>query len=385
MVVWPQMGLLKPFRALRYDVAAAGPLDSLVAPPYDVVSPELRARLLAASPYNAVRLIRPDEPADAAETLAAWRAAGVLVREEQPAVWLLEDAFTGPDGVVRRRRGLVVRVRLEPYDAGVVLPHEGTFAGPKEARLRLLRAVRTKLSPIFMIHGGPRPELEEGRPADLEGTLEGMRTRLWRVEDPAEIESAVALVGSPLLIADGHHRYEAALRFHEEDGSEETASVLAVVVSMQDDGLVIFPTHRMTEGFVPHPDADFRLTALQGGAAEAVERLGRVPRDRPAFVLLRRDAAVLAEAEPGAGVLEALDTVAVDRLALDDVTYTASAGEAERAVRSGAATAAFLVRPPTIQQVEAVALAGQTMPQKSTYFFPKLQTGLVFHLLDADA
>ena len=382
MVVWPQMGLLKPFRALRYDAAAAGPLDSLVAPPYDVVSPELRARLLAASPYNAVRLIRPDEPVDAAETLAAWRAAGVLVREEQPAVWLLEDAFTGPDGVVRHRRGLVVRVRLEPYDAGVVLPHEGTFAGPKEARLRLLRATRTKLSPIFMIHGGPPPAIDGRGSPDLDGTLDGVRTRLWRVDDPAEIESALALVGSPLLIADGHHRYEAALRFHEEDGSEETASVLAVVVSMRDDGLVVFPTHRMTEGFVPGLDADFHLTALQGGAAEAVERLGRVPRDRPAFVLLRRDAAVLAEAEPGAGVLEALDTVAVDRLALDDVTYTASAGEAERAVRSGAATAAFLVRPPTIEQVEAVALAGQTMPQKSTYFFPKLTGGFLFAPFD---
>ncbi len=376
------MGLLKPFRALRYDVAAAGPLDSLVAPPYDVVSPELRARLLAASPYNAVRLIRPDEPAHAAETLAAWRAAGLLVREERPAVWLLEDAFTGPDGVARRRRGLVVRVRLEPYEAGVVLPHEGTFAGPKEARLRLLRAVRTKLSPIFMIHGGPRPTIDERRAPDLEGSLEGVRTRLWRVGDPAAIESALSFVRGPLLIADGHHRYEAALRFHEEDGSEATGHILAVVVSMRDEGLVIFPTHRMTEGFVPDLDGRFRLTALQGGAAEAVERLGRVPRDRPAFVLLRRDTVVLAEAEPGAGVLEALDTVAVDRLALDDVTFTASAAEAERAVASGAATAAFLVRPPTIDQVEAVALAGETMPQKSTYFFPKLTGGFLFAPFD---
>ena len=376
------MGLLKPFRALRYDVAAAGPLGSLVAPPYDVVTPELRARLLAASPYNAVRLIRPDEPAHAAETLGAWRAAGLLVREERPAVWLLEDAFTGPDGVVRRRRGLVMRLRLEPYEAGVVLPHEGTFAGPKEARLRLLRAVRTKLSPIFVVHAGPPPEPVAGRPPDLEGTLEGVRSRLWRLDNPAEIESVLSLVRGPLLIADGHHRYEAALRFHEEDGSEETAHVLTVVVSMRDEGLVIFPTHRMTEGFVPELDGRFQLTAFPSGATEAVERLGRVPRDRPAFVLLRRDGAVLAEAEPGAGVLGALDTVAVDRLALDDVTFTASSAEAERAVTSGAATAAFLVRAPTIDQVEAVALAGETMPQKSTYFFPKLTGGFVFAPFD---
>ena len=377
------MALLKPFRALRYDPGTAGPLDNLVAPPYDVVSPELRARLLAASPYNAVRLIRPEEPEDAAEALGAWREAGALVREERPAVWLLEDLFEGPDGVARSRRGVVARVKLEPYSAGLVLPHERTFPAPKEARLRLLRAVRTKLSPIFMIHDGPGPALDPDRPPDLEATLNGVTSRLWRVGDPAGIDAVLGSVGSPLLIADGHHRYEAALRFHEEDGGEETAHVLAGLVSRWDDGLVIFPTHRMIEGFVPDLDGPYSVTPLGRGAAEAVERLARAPRDRPAFVLLRRDGALLAEARSaGAGVLDSLDTVAVDRLALDDVTFTASAVEAERAVSSGAATAAFLVRAPTVEQVEAVALAGETMPQKSTYFFPKLASGLLFAPFD---
>jgi uncharacterized protein (DUF1015 family) len=377
------MALLKPFRALRYDPGTAGSLDDLVAPPYDVVSPELRARLLAASPYNAVRLIRPEKPEDAVEALDTWREAGVLVREERPAVWLLEDSFEGLDGVARARRAVVARVRLEPYSARVVLPHERTFPAAKEARLRLLLAARTKLSPIFMIHDGPAPEIDRDRLPDLEATLGGVTSRLWRVDEPAAIGALLGAVGAPLLIADGHHRYEAALRFHEELGGEETGYALAALVSKRDDGLVIFPTHRMIEGFVPDLDGLFSVRSLAGGAAEAAGRLAQVPRDRPAFVLLRREGAVLAEGRTaGAGVLESLDTVAVDRLGLDDVTFTASAVEAERAVSSGAATAAFLVRAPTVEQIEAVALAGETMPQKSTYFFPKLVSGLLLAPFD---
>ena len=139
MVSWPAVPLLKPFRALRYDERAAGPLDDLVAPPYDVIDPEDLDRLLARSPWNAVRLVRPDDPEKAARLLGEWQDEGVLVRDERPAVWLLEEDFTGPDGVPRRRRGIVARVRLDPYGSGAVLPHERTFSGPKEARLRLLR------------------------------------------------------------------------------------------------------------------------------------------------------------------------------------------------------------------------------------------------------
>ena len=154
MVTWLSVSLLKPFRALRYDPERAGSLDRLVAPPYDVVTPELRAELLAASPYNAVRLVRPDAPEEAGQELAAWREEGVLVRDEEPAAWVLEETFVGPDRVERTRVGLVARIRLEPYATGRILPHERTFPGPKEARLRLLRATRTKLSPILLLHEG---------------------------------------------------------------------------------------------------------------------------------------------------------------------------------------------------------------------------------------
>ena len=376
------MPLLKPFRALRYDARAVGALDRVVAPPYDVITPELRERLLASSPYNAVRLVRPDEPDEAARTLEEWRAHGVLVRDERPALWILEEDFVGPDGLARTRRGIVGRIRLEPYSAGIVLPHERTFAAPKEARLRLLRATRTKLSPIFLLHDGASPDVPGEREPDLEARLDGTRSRLWRVEDDRAAASLVESVHGTLVIADGHHRYETALRFHEEERSEETRYLLAVLVSRDDPGLVIFPTHRLVSG-LPELNGRFRLTPLPGGAQEGVERLARLERDHPAFVALRRGEAVLAEAPAsGAGALAGLDTAVVDELALGDVTYTASAAAAEEAVESGRAGAALLVRPPTIEEIEAVARSGARMPQKSTYFFPKLTSGLLFSPFD---
>jgi uncharacterized protein (DUF1015 family) len=374
MVSWPAVPLLKPFRALRYDEAAAGPLDDLVAPPYDVITPETRDRLLARSPWNAVRLVRPDEPEEAARELADWRRRGVLVREEEPAVWLLEEEFVGPDDVPRTRRGLVARVRLRPYGDGVVLPHEGTFSEPKEARLRLLQATRLKPSPIFLLQHGTAPA-PHGSPT-LEAELDGVTSRLWRVDDPATIESVAAGVVGPLLIADGHHRYESSLRFHQEDGTDASAYVLAVLVAIDDEGLEIFPTHRLTAGVVPDLDGRFRQTPLSS-AGEATAALAGVPRDHPAFVLLRPEGAALVE-----GSEQTLDTALVDSLPLSQVAYTASAAEAERAVSSGEATAAFLVRPPTVQQVEEFAHAGVRMPPKSTYFFPKLTSGLLLSPFD---
>ena len=275
MVSWPAVPLLKPFRALRYDEGAAGPIDDLVAPPYDVITPEARARLLARSPWNAVRLVRPDDPAEAARELADWQSRGVLVREEKPAVWLLEEEFTGPDGVRRTRRGIAARARLRPYGDGVVLPHEDTFAAPKEARLQLLRATRVKPSPIFLLHHGRSPAPVGPVPPTLQATLDGVTTRLWRMDEPRAIERILAGVEGPLLIADGHHRYESALRFHEEDGSEATAHVLAVLVGIEDEGLEIFPTHRMTAGAVPDLDGRFRQTPL-AGLAEAAAALAAV-------------------------------------------------------------------------------------------------------------
>jgi uncharacterized protein (DUF1015 family) len=365
------MALVKPFRALRYAAGAAGPLDDLVSPPYDVISPELHERLLAASPHNAVRLVRPDDPAEAARLLAEWQEDGVLVREEEPAVWLLEEEFVGPDGVARIRRSIVARTALEPYDRGVVLPHERSFPKPRRGRLRLLEATRTKLSPILQLHDGPGPPEPPPRSPELEATLDGVTSRLWRL--PPEAAEAI---GPPLVIADGHHRYEAALNFHEEDGSEETGHVLAALVSATDPGLTIFPTHRISDGPAPDLDGSFDLIPVEG-AADAIETLDALPRDRAAFALLRQDGAVVARADTGG-----LDTAVVDRFPLERVRFTPSADEAARAVESGEAGAAFLVRAPTVEEVESLARAGERMPEKSTYFYPKLVGGLLFSPFD---
>ena len=371
MVAWLAVRLVKPFRALRFDEERAGRLDDLVAPPHDVVTPDLHAHLLAASPYNAVRLIHPEEAPEAAGALEDWRAEGVLVREDEPAVWVLEDEFPALDGTARKRRGIVARTHLEPYASGRVLPHERTFPRQKDVRLALLRATRTKLSPILLLHEGDGPELPPGAP-DYEATLGETTSRLWRVVDPDAVEDILQRVRGTLLIADGHHRYETALRFHEEERSEETAYVLSVLVSRADPGVVILPTHRLAAAVGGELDG-----APTTGLEDALEALERAPREQAAFVVVRRDGARIVHSEDAK-----LDTAVVDDLPLEGVTYTASTGDAERAVASGAAAAAFLVRPPTIEQVEAYARAGERMPPKSTYFYPKLTCGLLFSPFD---
>jgi uncharacterized protein (DUF1015 family) len=374
--------LVKPFRALRFDEREAGRLEELVAPPYDVILPGELEQFVSRSPFNVVRLIRPHEPELAAKRLREWTDAGVLVREQEPAVWRIEEAYVGPDGLERSRRGLVARVCLRPYEHGVVVPHERVFTAPAEGRLRLLRATRTKLSPVLLLHAGEPPAPAE-TPPDLEATLQGTTTRLWRLTQTDAIEAAVATVRAPVVIADGHHRYDAALRFHAEEGTEETGWLMAALVSLDDPGLTIFPTHRVVTGPVPELNGGFRLSPVDGGVLEAVHRLERAARDRPAFVLLRQGEAVLVEqARAPVEPLERLDVTAVDALPLSGVTYTPSVHEAEEAVASGRARAAFLVRAPTVAEVQQVARAGQTMPEKSTYFHPKLASGLLFSPFD---
>jgi len=367
---------LKPFRALRYDPGTVGPLDAVVSPPHDVVTPDRREALVTASPYNAVRLLNPESPAEAARLIGAWRDEGVLVRETEPAVWILEETFPGLDGGTRTRRGLVARVELLPYSSGQVLPHERTFERQKDARLELLRAVRMKLSPVFLVHEGASPTIPERAP-DMEATLDGVTSRVWRIAGDDAIAEALGRVDGRLLIADGHHRYETALAYHEEQGTEESGYVLSTLVSHDDDGLEILPTHRLVSGEPPELDSSFRLTDIEQSAEAGTAALAGLDRDHPAFVLLRRDSAQLADSE-GAE----LDTAVIDRLPLEDVRYTPSAVAAEEAVRGGRADAAFLVRAPTLDQVSAVARAGELLPEKTTYFFPKLTSGLVFSPFD---
>ncbi len=337
------MAVVKPFRAVRYDEGRAGPLASLVAPPYDVISPAEREEHLARSAYNVVHLTLPDSEEEAARRWREWLDSGVLVREASPAVWELEQDYVGPDGIARTRRGIVASLAPEPYELGAVLPHERTHRGPKEGRLRLLRAVGAQLEPIFLLYDGPPPVSAAGPPE-----LEVDGTRLRRVAT-ADVESFFA--NAPLLIADGHHRYETAL--------EAGADLPVVLVSTSDPGLTIFPTHRVAQ----------RVGDPQG---TEIDR----PGDELPGVVLYRGGRYLLLAGDG------LDVEVVERARPEGVSYTPSREEAEAAVDRGEAEGAFLVRPARIEDVFERARRGEVMPQKTTYFYPKLVSGLLFLPLD---
>jgi uncharacterized protein (DUF1015 family) len=229
-----------------------------------------------------------------------------------------------------------------------VLPHERTHAGPKEGRLRLLRATRVQLEPIFLLYDGPAPV---GRP-DREPDLEVHGARLWRLDDPAIVR---AFDDKQLLIADGHHRYETAVAFAQEEGTPASAQMLVVLVSTEDPGLEIFPTHRLFSA----------PKQLEGGNGSG-----------PAVTEVTRDARRRIAVPEGM-----LDVQLVDTLGHEGISYTADAAEAERRVRDGEAAVAYLLEPTRIDDVFAYARRGEVLPQKTTYFFPKLISGLLFHPL----
>ena len=339
------MAEVKPFRAERYDESKAGPLERLVAPPYDVISPEQREEYLARSPYNVVHLTLPDDEEEAGRDLAAWRDLGVLAREKEPDYWYLSQDYVGPDGVSRTRSGLVASLRAEPYENGAVLPHERTHRGPMEGRLRLLRATRTQLEPIFLLYeGDPLPS--PGRAPDLQSGGD----KLWRIGEAPDFEN------TELLIADGHHRYETAVAYAQEGGSP---CLMVVLVPTKQEGLTIFPTHRLA-------------AHVNGARGTPIDE----PGDELPGVVLYRDGKY--ELLSGDG----LDVEIVEQIAPEGVTYTPQRADAVATVDRGDAEAAFLLRPTRIEDVWAVARRGETMPQKSTYFYPKLTSGLLFHPLD---
>mgnify|MGYP001092158881 CR=1 FL=1 len=421
------MARIAPLRALHYDLARVGSLDAVCSPPYDVIDDEHRARLAARSPFNVVEIDLPradggDDPyLHAQTTLDAWRQQGILVRDREPALWALTQEFTGPDGNAYTRRGFFARVRVEDYGPGRIRPHERTHPGPKEDRLRLTRATRANLSPIFSLFsdpGGdawgalePAPRAQEpfGALTDEDGT----RHTLWRVGDAGAIAAVErALAPSELLIADGHHRYETARVYAEEVGGEgEHRWVLMFLCALEDPGLAVFPTHRLLTDL----DADkqerlaealrehFEITEIEPERLEPAPDeegvcLGYMDRHfRRAFRLRLKDQAIADRALPGrSDAYRRLDTAVLEALVLrgalgmtdhdiDEkrgLDYSKDFADALDAVRSGRCDAAFFMRATPVEQVREVAAAGETMPPKSTYFFPKIPTGLVFNLLE---
>lgn len=431
------MAEIRPFRGLRYDPARAGRLDTLIAPPYDVISPAQQEALYAASPYNIVRIELSREEgearyASAAALLAQWRQDGILVPEARPALYLYEQRFT-LDGQTYRRRAIIARVRLEPFESGAIRPHEYTLSGPKEDRLRLLEATRTQVSPVYALYRADRDDPLRGitMPSSVVSAtdLAGEEHRLAPIDDP-EAHAAVAhyLRERPLYIADGHHRYETALRYRDQrraaattwTGDEPENFVMMALTPHDDLGLVILPIHRLVHRPLPPGTPErlqrfFHLTLLpwndEADEAAALERLRAYAAARPAFIaagvypgrlllVTLRDAAAVAALMPAErsaawralavnvlqyGVLQAALGIDLDAIAAGGVvSFTENAREALAEVRSGRAAAAFLLNPTRVEEVFAVADAGDRMPQKSTFFYPKLGTGLVLNAFDLD-
>jgi len=327
---------------LRYTL---DDLDPVVAPPYDVISDTQRLEYLARSPYNVVHLTLPDSPERASEALLNWRNDGVLAEAERGYWWVAQD-YTGPDGVERSRGGFAASVPAVPYEEGQILPHERTHAGPKEGRLRLLRATKTQLEPIFLLYDAEPVLAPPDRDPDMDVEEGGVCTRVWHVPgDELEIDT-------PLLIADGHHRYETAVAYRQENPA--ATHTFAILVSSRAPGLEIFPTHRIVQEI---GDVPGEVVAAPNGG-----------------VTLYRDhtyTRVASDDDFGPRVVESF--------APSGVTYTAYADEAIGAVDAGEAVAAFLLEPVTVEQVARFAYSGETMPQKSTFFYPKLTSGLLFH------
>jgi uncharacterized protein (DUF1015 family) len=434
------MADIAPLAPLRYSASRLkGGLASVVAPPYDVISPEGRALLAARDPHNVVRLILPEGEGDskyghAGELFSEWQASGVLVRDAEAGFYRYDQSFVPPGSPPGTpslsRRGFLALVKLVPFSDRVVLPHERTLSGPKEDRLKLFRATRANLSPGFMLYNDARGELngplDRAEPIAELTTPDGVGHKLSKVREPAAIRAIVEGVArSTLLIADGHHRYETALRYSHEaasgaaGGRGEHLYFMTFLANGDDPNLVVFPTHRHVHS-LPHfvfdelvvgARAFFDVEELEKGSGagtilEALRKAGAsgcsvaaaAPDGRVALMTLRSHANLSAHptlaAKPAvlqttdvtvlhAGILEQVLGITPEaQVAKTNLWYPQDAVAALAELRSGRGQALFLMNPTPVAQVRRVAEAGEVMPQKSTFFYPKVLTGLTIHTLD---
>jgi uncharacterized protein (DUF1015 family) len=436
------MAVIAPLTPLRYDLARlpAG-LASVVSPPYDVISPDERAALAASDPHNVVHLILPEGEGDskyanAARLLARWREEGVLVRDPEPAFYRLDQSFVAPgaapDAPRITRRGFLALVELVAFGERIVLPHERTLSGPKEDRLKLFRATATNLSPGFMLYRDPRRELDDplatGEAIAELSTPDGVRHTLAKVRRPEAVRAVVEGVArSSLLIADGHHRYETALRYSQEVSdahpgtarSAEHRFFMTFLANGDDPTLVVFPTHRHVHSLAAFSFDELLRGATPGFAVEALAR--RAPADQLLDALARarsRGPSVVAAAADGraalltlrgdvdlarhptlgrqpavlrttdvavlhAGILEGVLGISPEaQAAKTNLWYPQDARTALAELRGGKGDVLFLMNATPTGDVRSVAEAGEVMPQKSTFFYPKVPTGLAIHTLE---
>ncbi len=411
------MARIHPFQPLRYT-AKAGPLANLVTQPYDKISPAMRQRYLALSPYNLVRVILGERaPGDsvaanvytrAAGHLHDWTAAGILERDAEPGIFPYFQEFTDPDtGDRLTRKGFIALLTLEDYAAGVVYRHEQTLSGPKQDRLELLRHTRAHFGQIFLLYPDPSgsvdallDEAAQGAPlAEVADEYSAVH-RLWKIRGAAPIQQL--LCDRKLLIADGHHRYETALAFRNENpGLPGADLVMVTLVNMHSPGLRILATHRLVSGIPAEgfPDEflrasadDFRveeidsLDALKRSWAESGDRtiIGAVIGSR-LFRMEERDARGELDVRVlHRSLLEKVLGIGEDAVRDEKhLRYIRGLDAAAEEARKGAAQIAFLLKPTNVQQVADTSFAGGVMPQKSTDFYPKLLSGLTIYRIES--
>ncbi|MGE0534959.1 MAG: DUF1015 domain-containing protein [Pirellulales bacterium] len=432
---------IRPFRAVRYDLAHVGPLSAVVAPPYDVIGPDLQDKLYKQHPANVVRLIlNREEPGDdeqhnkyvrAARFFRNWQSEGVLFTDSAPALYVYHQTFEH-DGQQHTRRGFMCRVRLERFGTGRIYPHEETMSGPKQDRLLLTRACRANLSQVFGLYPDPENRAQDllekavaGQPP-IEATDHlGVVHRMWLVTDPATIAAAAGAMGPlPVFIADGHHRYETACNYRDEiataaggqlDAEHPANFVLMTCISMNDPGMVVLPTHRLFRG-LPQLDAEGlkqKLGAaftcrIAGEGSDLAETVwGEIESDdqqgtmafftqaderwtiaRLADAGRTRMAEIAAEhSEPWRGLgVSLLHKLVVEGLLgardLPKPTYVHLVSEVVDELESGDYPLAALVMPATLEHIREISQSGERMPAKSTYFYPKLLSGLVINPLE---
>jgi uncharacterized protein (DUF1015 family) len=436
------MADIAPLKPLRYDLgklAASGGLASVVAPPYDVISPEQRMELASKNPYNVVKLILPDGEGDAKYAHArdlffAWRTEGVLVRDDEPAFYRYDQTFTPPGGGAKiRRRGFLGLVKIVPLDKGIVLPHERTLSGPKEDRLKLFRATKTNFSPGFLLYRDPKRALDQALEHANElatfETPDGITHSVSKIVDAEAIRTIVEGVrASSLLIADGHHRYETAVAYKKEAEAAANGQLphdaepqyfLEFFCNGDDPDLMVFPTHRHVhslkrfdfEELLKGASEVFDVTMLPPGASAEVYTDALAKEREQALVacagdgraalfklkknfdlarhpvlgkrvapLRRTDVALL-----HMGILEPVLGITPEmQAAKSNIWYPQDAAAALRDLKSGKGQVLFLMNGTPVGQVREVAEAGEVMPQKSTFFYPKVLTGLCIHTLEAD-
>ena len=435
------MARIAPFRGVFYNQKKIRDLSKVIAPPYDIISSEEQEKLYRKSPYNFVRLDlsqEPDSYTAVAQLFQLWQTEGIFERDEVPAIYFLSHRFSLKSGEKKERKGFFALTQLQDFSSGAIRPHEKTLDAPKEDRLRLMLACHAQLSSIFALYAQPKQTINHALAEHVEGfdpfievePDSGDQCRLWRITDPALIRRLQQEMNDqPLLIADGHHRYEATLNYRDQmrnergqwSGREAFNYIMAYFANINDENVVILPTHRLVRGYAPQPFLKLEetlqkffyleqypktpegrgwfLKALKSGGKKQ-RLIGASFKRDPRYLILRlKNKRIMQRlAKDLSAPLRELDVSTLHLLILEHILglkpeqqvnggairYAQDEDVVLQALEKEDFQAAFILNPPKAEDILTIADGGEKMPQKSTYFYPKLSSGLIVNKIDPD-